>query len=224
MNPVSVVRVRKRSRSMHRALLGVTLALGMGAWLPAAALLQTSNDRTPTWTMFKVRAMGDQERGAFFAVGALCVFPEQYPPKRPNPRWETERPSRPHFVEHLNPAFIRCVFRPFVAMPEFYDPKIPVEYEFEFEKQVPRGFEPHRTGERSARVLTNLADGNGGRLEVPDLAGSPDQQVVLRFSIFGKRLSEIGFRIDNRYTLQIREFDRAAADKPPYVLRQWGTP
>lgn len=213
-----------RRLSMRRVLATLALALGASASLPALALLQTSNDRTPTWTMFKVRAMGDAERGAFLGLGLFCQFPEQYPPKTPNPRWETERPMRPHFVEHLNPKFTGCAIRPFVVLPQFTDYKIPAEYEFEFEKQLPPGFEPYRTGERTARVPTNLAESRGRQLPVPELAGTPDQQVVLRFSIFGKQLSQIGFRIDSRYALRIQEYDRTAADKPPHVFRQWGAP
>lgn len=215
---------RARCLSTRRVLAALSLALGVGVPMSAFALLQTSNDRTPTWTMFKVHAMGDAERGAFLGLGLFCQFPEQYPPKVPNPRWETERPMRPHFVEHLNPKFMGCKIRPFVELPQFTDFKIPTEYEFEFEKQLPPGFEPYRTGERTARILTNLKESRGRQLAVPELAGTPDQQVVLRFSIFGKQLSQIGFRIDSGYSLRFYEYDRTAADKPPYVFRQWGTP
>jgi len=187
----------------------------------AVALQQTNNDRTPTWTSFNVRALDKDEKGAFFNLGMFCSFPEQFPPKRPNPRWDNERPLRQHFVENLNPAFSGCFLKPVVAMPQFFDFNIPAEMQFEFEKSLPSGFQPFSSGLRQATLRSNFAENRGRIFKIPELQGSPDQEVVVRFYIFGKKLTEISFRIDFSYTLNFYKYDRATDDQHPYLFRQW---
>jgi hypothetical protein len=187
----------------------------------AVALQQTNNDRTPTWVSFKARALEKNETGAFFALGMFCSFPEQFPPKRPNPRWDNERPLRQHFVEKLNPAFLGCFLKPVVAMPEFFDFKIPAEMQFNFEKSLPSGFEPFSSGTLQATLRSNFAENRGRIFKIPELQGSPDQQVIVTFSIFGKKLTEISFIIDSSYTLNFYQYDRATDDQRPYLFRQW---
>lgn len=206
---------------MSARALALAVLTGLVAAPPAHALLETGGDRTPTWTSFRVHERGTQEKAAFFGLGAFCQFPEQFAPKRPNPRWESERPFRQHFVEHLNPAFSGCLLRPFVAMPQFHDFKIPAQMVFEFEKSLPPGFQPHASGSRTATFTSNFAVAGGRVFRLPELQGAQDQAVTVRFSVFGKPLSEIGFRIDSGYTLDFQQYDRASDDEAPAWRRQW---
>lgn len=204
---------------MRYTVLGLA---AMVLWpLPAAALLQTDNDRTPTWTTFRVRAQVQDERGAFFGLGASCQFPEQFAPKRPNPRWESERPLRPHFVEHFNPAFAGCVLKPFLALPALMDFDVPAALSFEFEKAVPRGFKPFATGPRTAVMRSNLAEHRGRQFAMPDLSDAQDQGVQVTFSVFDKPLTTIGLRIDRSYTLDFHEYRRPSDDREPRLIRDW---
>lgn len=204
-----------------RWIAGACAAMALLAPLPADALLQTDNDRTPTWTTFRVHAQGPHERGAFFGLGASCQFPEQFAPKRVNPRWESERPLRPHFVEHLNPAFSGCVLKPYMVLPEFMDRQVPAMLTFEFEKSVPKGFLPYATGPRQAVVRSNLAEQQGRRFALPDLSDAQDQAVTVSFSVFDKRLTTIGLRIDRNYTLEFHEYRRVTDDRAPRLIRDW---
>lgn len=188
---------------------------------PALAIQQTNNDRTPTFTSFKVRTLGNEEQGAFFTLGMFCSFPEQFPPKKPNPRWDNERPLRQHFVEHLNPAFSDCFLKPTVAMPQFFDFNIPAEIQFEFEKSLPSGFQPFSSGLRQATLRSNFAENRGRIFKIPELQGSPNQEVIVRFYIFGKKLTEISFQINLSYTLNFYKYDRDTDDQHPYLFRQW---
>ena len=202
--------------------VNISIILFISSTNLAFGLQQTGNDRTPTWTTFKVRSLGNEERGAFFGLGAFCQFPEQFAPKRPNPRWENERPFRKHFVERFNPAFSGCFLKPFVSIPDLsYDFKIPAEFHFEFEKSLPIGFQPHASGMRQAIIRTNLAENRGKVISLPEMQGTPDQTVVLSFYIFGKKLTEIEFLIDSSYILNFHQYRREADDQIPYVIRQW---
>lgn len=203
----------------------VALLATVPVWpLAVPALMQTDNDRTPTWTTFSVRQLGQKEEGAFFGLGAMCQFPEQFAPKRPNPRWETERPSRPHFVEHLNPGFSGCVFKPYLALPQFMDRHVPAELRFEFGRSLPSGFKPFASGERTAIMRSNLAESVGRRFKLPDLSDAEDQSVRVSFSVWGKELTDIRFRIDRGYRLDFHGYDRSADDRPPHLIRRWAAP
>ena len=132
-------RARARAPWYCRALFAFTVAMVAALPpLPALALVQTTNERTPTWITFAHRVKSSAPGDAVYRGMALfCEFPEQFAPRTPNPRWAEERPWRLHFVERMNPAFSRCLIRVFATWPEFADPEIEAVLRLTFEKALP---------------------------------------------------------------------------------------
>ena len=205
-----------RARLLSRLLVA---ALMLPA-APALALVQTGAERMPTWVTFPHRVHPKAREEALYRGMALfCEFPEQIPPRTPNPRWEDERPWRLHFVERMNPAFSRCLLRVFFSRPEFVDHEIEAVLRMEFEKSVPPKLGLAPTGERVVELKQRIFLENG-RFPLPEFTGSPDQGVRLSLTVHGKLVGEVDLQVDSRHVLRIREVRRQDLNDAP-IRRGW---
>jgi hypothetical protein len=215
-------RARARAPWYYRALLAFAVAMAVALPpLPVLALVQTTNERTPTWITFphwvKSSAPGD---AVYRGMALFCEFPEQFAPRTPNPRWAEERPWRLHFVERMNPAFSRCLIRVFATWPEFVDPEIQAVLRLTFEKALPPKIGLAPVGDRQVEMKQFIFQREGTRFRLPDLTGSPDQGVTLQLTIHGKLVGEVGMQIDSNHVLRIREIRRQDLDDSP-IRRGW---
>ena len=206
-----------RCAAVLSGMLGIALALLPGS---ALALIQTDNERTPTWDNFSIRTNNaTNERGAYLGMAMFCDFPEQYRPHKPNPRWEQERPWRSHFVERVNPNFSHCHVRVFVVLPQTgTDFDLEATLEMAFETALPPALQPSAGGTRTITMTQKILTSR--RFALPELSGSPRQKVTFRLQINGKILGQIESEIDPGFTLRINEIRRHERSDQP-IRRQW---
>jgi len=205
-----------RARLLSRLLVAALLLPAV----PAQALVQTGAERMPTWVTFPHRvSQKAREEALYRGMALFCEFPEQIPPRTPNPRWEDERPWRLHFVERMNPAFSRCLIRVFFSRPEFVDHEIEAALRLEFEKAVPPKFGIAPAGERAVELRQRIFLEHG-RFRLPEFTGSPDQGVKLSLTIHGKLVGEVDLQVDSRHVLRIHEVRRQDLNDAP-IRRGW---